>query len=72
MLVGPDRLQVLLEALLAMFSDVGVGEVGQELRADGVGFPFGIHQRCGQSAEVGAVGPLLGGVALEHHGQAHG
>jgi len=44
-LVGPDRLQVLLEALLAVLTDVGGGEVGQELRPDGVGFPFGIHQR---------------------------
>jgi len=70
-LVGPDRLQVLLEALLAVLTDVGVGEVGQELRADGVGFPFGIHQRCGQVAEVGAVGALLGGVALEHGRQPH-
>ena len=43
-LVGAEGVEVVLQALLALLPQVGVGEVGEDRRPGGVGFAFGVHQ----------------------------
>ncbi len=43
-MVGAEGVEVVLQALLALLPQVGVGEVGEDRRPGGVGFAFGVHQ----------------------------
>ena len=45
-LVGAEGVEVVLQTLLALLTDVGVGEVGENALPGGAGFAFRVHQGC--------------------------
>ena len=46
-MVGAEGVEVVLQTLLALLPQLGVGEVGENARPGGLGFPFRVHRGCG-------------------------